>query len=145
LHRHFFALVAAAVGEAHAFAHFVAVTDPNSDLDGQAKAKGFRWVFHGDPQIGGRYSVLSNFGMVPAALIGLDVGAFSRASQAMVRSCGPSVPPAANPAAVLGLTLAEAAKSGRTRCASWRPPGSRTWALGWNSCSPNPPGRAARA
>jgi len=115
LRRHFFDLVAAAVSEGRASAHFVAITDPNTDLDAQAKAKAFRWVFHGDPQIGGRYSVLSNFGMVPAALIGLDVGAFSRASQAMVRSCGPSVPPAANPAAVLGLTLAEAAKSGRDK------------------------------
>jgi transaldolase / glucose-6-phosphate isomerase len=115
LHRHFFDLAVKALGEGRAFAHFVAITDPNSDLDAQAKTEAFRRVFHGDPQIGGRYSVLSNFGMVPAALIGLDVEAFSRASQAMVRACGPSVPPAANPAAVLGLTLAEAAKSGRDK------------------------------
>jgi glucose-6-phosphate isomerase len=54
-------------------AHFVAVTDPGSHLEELATEHGFRRVFHGDPEIGGRYSALSNFGLVPAALIGADL------------------------------------------------------------------------
>jgi len=114
LHRHFFDLAAHALGE-RAATHFVAVTDPGSALEEMATSEGFRRVFHGDPRIGGRYSVLSNFGMVPAAVMGLDVAAFLRAGQPMVRACGASTPPAANPAIVLGVTLAEAAKAGRDK------------------------------
>jgi transaldolase/glucose-6-phosphate isomerase len=115
LRRHFLEVVAAAVGEDRAGGRFVAVTDPGSDLESQARREGFRRIFHGDPQIGGRYSVLSNFGMVPAAILGLDVRALLRETQAMVRACSPSVPAPANPAAVLGLTLAAAAKAGRDK------------------------------
>jgi transaldolase/glucose-6-phosphate isomerase len=115
LHRHFFELATQALGEAEAFGHFVAITDPGSDLEETAKREGFRRIFDGDPQIGGRYSVLSNFGMVAAAVIGLDVGGFSRASQVMARACGPSVPPTANPGVMLGVTLAEAAKAGQDK------------------------------
>jgi transaldolase/glucose-6-phosphate isomerase len=100
---------------------FIAITDPGSPLDGRAKRERFRHIFHGDPQIGGRYSVLSNFGMVPAAAIGLDVEAFFEATRAMVLSCGPSAPPSGNPALVLGLLLGASAKAGCdkvTICAS---------------------------
>lgn len=115
LHRHFFELATQAVGDGRAGGHFIAITDPGSDLEEKARNEGFRRIFHGDPQIGGRYSVLSNFGMAPAALMGLDVRALIDASQTMVRACGPSVPPAANPGFVLGLALAEAAKAGRDK------------------------------
>ena len=75
LHRHFFDGRTAALGEAEASRHFIAVTDPGSQLEETAKRAAFRRIFHGDPKIGGRYSVLTNFGMVPAAVIGLDLGA----------------------------------------------------------------------
>ena len=67
------------------------------------------------PKVGGRYSVLSPFGMVPAALIGLDLGGFCAASQVMVVSCGADVPPAANPGVQLGVILGAAAKAGRDK------------------------------
>lgn len=96
-------------------AHFVAVTDPGSKLEDVAKADCFAAIFHGDPAIGGRYSVLSVFGMVPAAAMGLDVPAFFQATAPMVFACGADVPPAANPGVRLGVLLGEAAKAGRDK------------------------------
>ncbi len=115
LHRYFFALVAKAVGEERAGAQFVAITDPGSRLEATAREQGFRRIFLGDPEIGGRYSVLSNFGMVPAAVIGLDLAGFMASAETMTRSCGPSAPPAANPGVELGLVLGAAAKAGRDK------------------------------
>ncbi len=94
---------------------FVAVTDPGSDLETAAKADGFAAIVPGDKTIGGRYSVLSAFGMVPAAIMGLDVGAFYAATAPMVFSCGPDAPPAANPGVHLGAILGEAALVGRDK------------------------------
>jgi len=68
-----------------------------------AQNQGFARIFHGDPTIGGRYSVLSPFGMVPAAAAGIDLGRFLDLALAMVRSCGPDVPPAENPGVHLDL------------------------------------------
>src|SRR5262249_3233369 len=65
--------VAAATGRDRAGSRFVAVTDPGSPLEQRAKAAGFRHLFHGVPSIGGRYSVLSAFGLVPAAAAGYDL------------------------------------------------------------------------
>jgi len=115
LDRYFFDLATKAVGEAQAGSHFIAITDPGSQLEARATAARFRRVFLGDPQIGGRYSVLSNFGMVPAAVTGLDVRAFVAATQVMVRSCAPSAPPAANPGVALGLLMGSAAVAGRDK------------------------------
>jgi transaldolase / glucose-6-phosphate isomerase len=115
LHRYFFDWMAKALGEAETGARFVAVTDPGSKLEATAKEQNFRRVFHGVPQIGGRYSVLSNFGMVPGAAIGLDLKAFIEATRLMVRACSPSAPPAANPGVMLGLMLGEAARAGRDK------------------------------
>ena len=95
--------------------HFIAVTDPGSALEKVAKADGFAHVFAGDPAIGGRYSVLSVFGMVPAAILGVDVPALFRATAPMVRACGPDVPPAANPGVRLGAIIGEAANAGRDK------------------------------
>ena len=75
---YFFAEVSAAVGADKAGGHFVAVTDPGSSLEKVAKAQGFARIFHGDPTIGGRYSVLSPFGLVPAAAAGIDLAQISR-------------------------------------------------------------------
>lgn len=95
--------------------HFVAVTDLGSKLEQTAKADGFAHVFPGDPAIGGRYSVLSAFGMVPAAAMGIDVYDFYEKITPMVFACGADAPPAANPGVRLGVILGEAAISGRDK------------------------------
>ncbi len=95
--------------------HFVAVTDPGSKMQGVAEGDGFRQVFMGDPAIGGRYSVLSNFGMVPAAAMGLDLPAFLRSASEMVRSCAAGTPPDHNPGVKLGCVLGAASKAGRDK------------------------------
>jgi transaldolase/glucose-6-phosphate isomerase len=115
LRAYFFDLVEQAVGAGDTGKHFVAVTDPGSDLEKVARADGFAHVFAGDPQIGGRYSVLSPFGLVPAAAIGVDVPAFLAATREMADSCGGDVPPPANPGMRLGAIIGEAAKAGRNK------------------------------
>ena len=76
--QYFFERAKAAVGAAEAPKRFVAITDPGSSLEKVARTEGFRHIFHGLPSIGGRYSVLSNFGMVPAAAIGIDASRLPR-------------------------------------------------------------------
>jgi transaldolase/glucose-6-phosphate isomerase len=88
---------------------FVAVTDPKSSLEQRAKQLGFAHVFHGVPSIGGRYSVLSKFGLVPAAAIGIDVKRLLGATRPMQRSCGADVPPSENPGVQLGVAMGIAA------------------------------------
>jgi transaldolase/glucose-6-phosphate isomerase len=109
LKAYFFKLATDALGEGKAGAHFVTVTDPGSHMEEVAKADGFRKIFYGDKQIGGRYSVLSNFGLVPAAACGIDVREFLKVGQLMARSCADSVPPLQNPGVVLGTVLGVAA------------------------------------
>ncbi len=111
---YFFARVGE-ITKGNAGAHFVAVTDPGSSLEKTAKSRSFAHIFHGEPTIGGRYSVLSPFGLVPAAAYGINVGAFLEAAAAMVRACGADVPPAENPGVQLGLALGVAAKHGRDK------------------------------
>ena len=96
-------------GEDKAVEHFVAVTDPGSALERRATQLHFAHIFHGVPSIGGRYSVLSRFGLVPAAAMGLDVKRLLATAQQMVRACGPDVPPAENPGVRLGVALGVAA------------------------------------
>ncbi len=98
-------------GQAEASSHFVAVTDPGSSLEGRAKDLGFWRIFYGTPSIGGRYSVLSGFGLVPAAAIGVDVQRLLTTTQAMVHACGADVPPSENPGVQLGVALGVAAKT----------------------------------
>jgi transaldolase/glucose-6-phosphate isomerase len=123
LRAYFHDRVAAAVGADQAGRQFVAVTDPGSDLEKIAKSQGFAHVFSGDPAIGGRYSVLSVFGMVPAAIIGMDVRALFAATRAMVLACGPDVPPLANPGVQLGVILGEAVRAGRDKVTILTTPG----------------------
>jgi transaldolase/glucose-6-phosphate isomerase len=104
-------------------AHFIAVTDPGSSLQKLAEHKRFRHIAYGEPSIGGRYSVLSDFGMVPAVAIGLDIGRLLGAAQRMVRSCGENVPPAENPGVVLGTVMGVLAKSGRDKLTIVASPG----------------------
>ena len=94
---------------------FVAVTDPGSRLERLAVDEGFRRVFHGAPGIGGRYSALSDFGLVPASVMGLDVGRLLDRAEAMRSACLPSRALRANPGAMLGLTLGAAVRAGRDK------------------------------
>jgi transaldolase/glucose-6-phosphate isomerase len=94
---------------------FVAITDPGSKLETVAKKKGYRRIFSGDPAVGGRFSALSPFGLVPAALLGLDLERYIARVEAMAAACGPDVAPAANPGVQLGVILGAAAKSGRDK------------------------------
>ena len=96
-------------------ARFVAVTDPDSQLDRLAQAERFGRLFHGNPSIGGRFSALSNFGLVPAAIMGLDVQRLVARAAAMRAACGPGAPLRENPGATLGLLLAAGACAGRDK------------------------------
>jgi transaldolase/glucose-6-phosphate isomerase len=112
---YFFTQVSEAIGGDKAGDHFVAVTDPGSSLEKVAKAQGFARIFYGDPTIGGRYSVLSPFGLVPAAAAGIDLTRVLDLTLAMVRSCGPDVPPHENPGVQLGLAMGIAGREGRDK------------------------------
>ena len=115
LKAHFYERTKKALGAARAGSRFVAVTDPGSSLEKTAQAEGFRRIFYGLPGIGGRYSVLSRFGLVPAAAAGIDVKALLTLTDKMVRSCGPDVPPAENPGIQLGAALGTAGLQGRDK------------------------------
>lgn len=115
LTQHFLDRLAEAVGPARAASQFVAITDPGSGLESKAHELGFRCVFHGLPSIGGRYSALSHFGMVPAAVMGLDVDRLLGGAQAMRAACGPAASPEENPGVRLGLVLGAAALAGRDK------------------------------
>jgi len=112
---YFFARVSEAIGAAKAGHRFIAVTDPGSSLEKMAQQQGFARVFHGDPSIGGRYSVLSPFGLVPAATAGIDVRTLINHALSMVRSCGADVPPHENPGVQLGLAMGLAGLEGRDK------------------------------
>jgi transaldolase/glucose-6-phosphate isomerase len=113
---YFYDRVASAVGPSVKTGHrFIAVTDPGSSLEKAAKKLSYARIFHGEPSIGGRYSVLSPFGLVPAATAGIDVERFVRNALAMVRSCGPDVPPHENPGVQLGLAMGLAGLEGRDK------------------------------
>jgi transaldolase/glucose-6-phosphate isomerase len=112
---YFFDRVAKTIGKDKAGHRFIAVTDPGSSLEKVAIKQGFARIFHGDPTIGGRYSVLSPFGLVPAAAAGIDVKSLIKHTLAMVRSCGPDVPPQENPGVQLGLALGLAGLEGRDK------------------------------
>jgi len=101
--------VGAVRGRDKAGEQFVAITDPDSSLERCARQQRFAHIFHGVPSIGGRYSVLSKFGLVPAASIGLDIKRLLATTQAMERACGPDVPPAENPGVQLGVAMGIAA------------------------------------
>src|SRR5712672_3153362 len=112
---YFFDRVSRAIGADKAGHRFIAVTDPGSLLEKVATRQGFARIFHGDPAIGSRYSVLSPFGLVPAAAAGIDVRSLIEHALAMVRSCGPDVPPHENPGVQLGLAMGLAGLEGRDK------------------------------
>jgi len=113
--QYFYERAKQAVGANEAPNRFAAITDPGSSLEKAALTQGFRSVFPGLPSIGGRYSVLSDFGMVPAAAIGIDIRAFLGSTAEMVRSCAASAPPLENPGIILGAILGTCQRHGRDK------------------------------
>ena len=113
--QYFFERTKQTVGATKAGSHFIAVTDPGSKMQQVAESEHFLHVFFGRPSIGGRYSALSNFGMVPAAVMGMDTKKFLDHAADMVRACGPSVSVEDNPGASLGVILGTAATMGRDK------------------------------
>ena len=107
--QYFFDSVSQLVGAKEAGSRFLAITDPGSKLQQVAESDGFRHVFFGWANIGGRYSALSDFGLVPAAIMGVDVAKFLDRADEMVCACMPSVPVEENPGVVLGTVLGVAA------------------------------------
>ena len=95
--------------------HFVATTDANTSLEEMARELKFRRIFSSDPAVGGRYSALTDFGMVPAALMGIDLERLAGRALWMARQCARDVPAARNPGLVLGAVLGEAALAGRDK------------------------------
>jgi transaldolase/glucose-6-phosphate isomerase len=107
-------------------AQFAAITDPDSELDALADERGFDTVFAGEPEIGGRYSALSMFGLVPAALMGVDVAEVLRRAQAMVELCRLNE---GNPGYDLGMRLGEGWQADRDKvCIDESPSGFGLWA-----------------
>jgi transaldolase / glucose-6-phosphate isomerase len=102
-------------------ARFIAITDPGSNMQKVAEADGFRQIFFGVPSIGGRFSALSAFGMVPAAVMGIDTERFLHEADAMVSQC--SKPVDENPAAQLGIALGALATQGRDKLTVIASPG----------------------
>ncbi|MDE0125545.1 MAG: bifunctional transaldolase/phosoglucose isomerase [Bryobacterales bacterium] len=127
---HFLDRLSARIGPGQAAGQFLAITDPGSRLEAKARDMGFGHLMHGVPEIGGRYSALSHFGMVPAAAMGLDTERLLAGAQAMHSACGPKVPLEHNPGLRLGLLLGAAAQAGRDKLTLIASPGVRslgTW------------------
>ncbi|MFH2121082.1 MAG: glucose-6-phosphate isomerase [Pseudomonadota bacterium] len=112
--RYFYNLAVETLGEKEAGRHFLAITDPGSALADLARERHFRHAFLNDPEIGGRYSVLSCFGLVPAALLGMDVGLLLERAAAAAECELDSNKPDTN-GALLGALLGEFAAEGRDK------------------------------
>lgn len=111
-------------GAASAADRFVAITDPGSQLERFAQATSFRRIFHGVPSIGGRYSALSHFGTVPAAVMGVDVGRLLERASEMARACSAGVAARENAGIALGVALGVmAARHGRDKLTIVASPG----------------------
>jgi len=113
LKQYFFNEMKEAVGEDKAGSHFIAITDPGSKMEQVAKEDGFRYIFYGDPAIGGRFSALSPFGVVAATLAGLNTERLLAEAAKSVTMA--KLAPAENPAVQLGLLMGLAANSGRDK------------------------------
>ena len=121
--QYFFERTKQTVGATKAGSHFIAITDPGSKMEQVAEGDHFLHVFFGRPSIGGRYSALSNFGMVPGAAIGMDTRKFLSRAAEMVRACGPGTSVEENPGAALGIILGTAANAGRDKVTIITSPG----------------------
>ncbi len=131
--QYFFERTKQVVGADRVGSRFIAITDPGSRMQQVAEADRFRHIFFGLPSIGGRYSALSDFGMVPAAAMGLDVSRFLGQADEMAKACASCVPVDENPGVVLGTIMGVLAGRGRDKVTLVASPGIRR------------PGRLARA
>ena len=121
--QYFFDRLQQKLGAESAGNRFIAVTDPDSHLQHVAEGDDFRHIFFGVPGIGGRYSAISNFGMVPAAVMGVDVAKFLDEAEIMVHSCAASVPASENPGLILGAIMGVLANKGRNKVTLITSPG----------------------
>ena len=121
--QYFFERVKQVVGHDEVGNRFIAITDPGSKLREEAEADRFRKIFLGVPGIGGRYSALSDFGLAPAAAMGVDVAKFLDRTHAMVNACGADVSARNNPGVILGALLGVADKQGRDKITFIASPG----------------------
>jgi glucose-6-phosphate isomerase len=113
LKQYFFEEMRIAVGSEYAGSHFIAITDPGSKMEEVARADKFRYIFYGDPEIGGRYSALSNFGLIPATAAGLDIARLLREASAAVDAAKKA--PVENSALQIGLLMGLAANHGQDK------------------------------
>jgi transaldolase / glucose-6-phosphate isomerase len=113
--QYFFDRMQRVVGKNAAGSHFIAITDPGSKMEFVAESNAFRHIFHGVPSIGGRYSVLSDFGLIPAAIMGVNVPRLLDRTEEIVCACMSSVAIEENPGAILGLILGTAHNEGRNK------------------------------
>ena len=121
--QYFFEQIKKKVGDKEVGSRFIAITDPGSKMQQVAENDKFRKVFFGVPSIGGRYSALSNFGMVPGSIMGIDIPKFLKITSEMVKACGAGVAPDANPGVLLGAILGTAAVHGRDKVTIIASPG----------------------
>ncbi len=108
--------------------HFVAITDPSTSMEKTALARNFRRIFLADPTVGGRYSALSIFGLLPAGLIGIDLEKIIDQAEKMHLLCKPSVPAEANPGLVLGALLGQAGLGRKDKLTILCDPGDESFA-----------------
>jgi transaldolase/glucose-6-phosphate isomerase len=94
---------------------FITITDPGTSLESLAKERGFRKIFNSNPNVGGRFSALTDFGLVPAALLGMDIEILLSSAEKMKNQSRPQMPAAQNPGMALGALLAESALAGRDK------------------------------
>jgi transaldolase/glucose-6-phosphate isomerase len=120
---YFFKRMQEVLGKDDVGEHFLAITDPGSHLEKLAHEDKFKGVFHGMPSIGGRYSALSNFGMVPSGLAGVDLNHFLGYAKDMAGSCASTAEVADNPGAMLGVILGVCATNGKDKVTLIASPG----------------------
>ena len=121
--QYFFEQVKKKVGEKEVGNRFIAITDPGSKMQHVAENDKFRKIFMGVSSIGGRYSALSNFGMVPGAIMGIDIPKFLKNTAEMVKACGADAAADVNPGVLLGAILGTAANHGRDKVTIIASPG----------------------
>jgi len=112
--QYFYDRVSQTVGAENAGKQFVAITDPNSKMQQVAERDNFRKIFFGNPEIGGRFSVLSVFGMVPASAMGISIEEFLQRTSEMANACRNETP-SENPGAILGTILGVCQTHGRDK------------------------------
>jgi transaldolase/glucose-6-phosphate isomerase len=121
--QYFFEQIKKKVGEKEVGNRFIAITDPGSKMQQVAETDKFRKIFFGVPSIGGRYSALSNFGMVPGSIMGIDIPKFLKITSEMVKACGADAAADTNPGVQLGAILGTAAVHGRDKVTIIASPG----------------------